>query len=86
MRFLEVKEKEVINIRDGKNIGCVCDLGFDCGNGCIEYLVLTGPPKIFGLFGCDSEYIIPWSQICKIGEDAILVDVDKDKIQKKCES
>lgn len=85
MRFFEIREKDVINIRDGKNMGCVCDLGFNEKNGCMEFLVISGPAKVWGLFGCDSEYIIPWSQICKIGEDTILVDVDKKEILKKCE-
>ena len=84
MRFCEIKEREVINICDGKRLGCVTDLLIDRCSGCIEALILPGPGKICGFLGYDAEYIIPFECIKKIGPDIILVEICPDKCLKSC--
>ena len=83
MRFCEFSKKEVVNISDGKCLGCTGDLLFDECHGRIQALVIRGPAKWFGCFGCDSEYIVDWDRIVRIGPDVILVEVCADKILKK---
>ena len=80
MRFSEFGQKEVVNISDGKCLGCVCDIGFDPCDGKIRDIILKGPPKWFHCIGYDSEYVIPWDRIIRIGPDVILVEVCMDKI------
>ena len=80
-RLSELREKEVINVRDGCRLGYVCDLELDLPEGCIKALIVPGPCKWLGLIGRDGEYVIDWKCICKIGSDAILVEVDRDKIR-----
>lgn len=83
MRFCELEEKEVINICDGKCLGCVRDLDFDDCDGCIKALIVPGPGKYFGCFCREVEFFIPWCKIVKIGPDIILVDIDEKEAKHK---
>lgn len=83
MRLCELREKEVINICDGKRLGCVVDLEFHPCSGQIEAVIIPGPGKICGFFGTDSEYVIPFACIKKIGPDIILVEIQEEKFLKK---
>ena len=84
MRMCDLKEKEVINCRDGERLGYVCDIEFDINAGVIINLIVPGPCKIWGILGRDHEYIISFCNIKQIGTDVILVDVDIDKCLVKC--
>lgn len=83
MRFCEWKEKEVINVCDCKRLGCVADLDIDPCDGRIEAIIIPGPGKICGFLGTDSEYVIPFSCIKKIGPDIILVEIREEKFLQK---
>lgn len=85
IRICDLRQKEVINCRDGERIGFVSDVEFNLRTGCIEKIIVPGPCKIWGILGRDSEYVIPWRCICQIGFDIILVDVDRETILVKCE-
>lgn len=85
MRFVELRQKEVINIRTCRSLGCVMDLVIDQCSGCILALVIPGPGRLCGFFGRDTEFLIPWKQVCQIGKDIILVDIDEESCRKKCE-
>ena len=71
----ELREREVINIIDGKKLGFTSDLEIDPGSGRILALVLPAPGKFRWLFGKTEEIVIPWHQISKIGSDVILVEL-----------
>jgi YlmC/YmxH family sporulation protein len=79
MTFCELREKDVINIKDCRRLGCVSDLIFDEKNGCIKALITSSNEKLWGLLGKDCEYEIPWCRICQIGSDIILVEMDCEK-------
>ena len=81
-RSSELRQKEVINISDGKRLGFVCDVEIDFENGRIESIIIPGSGRLFGLLGKDNEFVIPWERIKKIGEDIILVDMDERFIRK----
>jgi len=81
-RTADLKQKEVINVADGRRLGFVCDVEIDLESGRIEATVLPGGGRLFGIIGRDSEFIIPWDRIKKIGEDIILVDMDERFIRK----
>lgn len=83
MRFSDLTKKEVVNISDCKCLGCISDLVFDQCSGHISALVIRGPAKWFHYIGCDSEYIICWDKIVRIGPDVILVDVCEKDVLKK---
>lgn len=81
-RSSDLKQKEVINISDGRRLGFVYDVEIDLENGRIDAIVIPGGGRLFGLIGKDTEFIIPWERIKKIGEDIILVDMDERFIRK----
>jgi YlmC/YmxH family sporulation protein len=81
-RSSELKQKEVVNLSDGRRLGFVCDVEIDLDGGRIDAIVIPGGGRLFGLIGRDSEFIIPWERIKKIGEDIILVDMDERFIRK----
>ncbi len=84
MRLFELRRKEVINTRTCCSIGCVSDIDIDCQTGCVNALVVPGPGKFCWFFGRDTEYIIPWRCVVQTGPDIILVDIDEEKVLKKC--
>ena len=83
-RIYEIRQKEVINVRDGCRLGYASDFEVDPESGAIETLIIPGPGRIFGMFGREQEYCVPWDCIKQIGEDLILIDCDTDKILCNC--
>ncbi len=84
LRLIDLRQKEVINERDCKCLGCVADLEFDAETGCICALIIPGQAKMCGFFGRDSEYVIPYRMVRQIGEDIILVCVEEEEVLVKC--
>ena len=78
MRICDLRQKEVINIRDCQRLGVVADIDFDICTGCICQLIIPRPAKFCGIFGHEEEYTIGWRCVKQIGEDIILVDVCTD--------
>jgi YlmC/YmxH family sporulation protein len=76
----DLRQKEIVNIKDGARYGFVSDLELDIVKGKITALIVPGPGRVFGVFGRDQEYRIPWDKINKIGDDIILVDCVTDSV------
>lgn len=75
----DMREKEVINLKDGCRLGSVCDVEFDTCSGNIVSLIIFGRGKMFGLMGRCDDIKICWNDIKVIGDDTILVDIDLPK-------
>lgn len=69
----DLKNKEVINLKNGAKLGFVDDVEIDTDQAKVLALVVFGRPRFFGLFGRDDDIIIKCAEIDLIGEDAILV-------------
>ncbi len=82
MRFLELKQKEVINCKDCRRLGYVADLEIDPVSGCLKAIIVPGQGKFFTCFGTNQEYYIRFCNIVRIGPDIILVDIDACDIRK----
>lgn len=76
MRFLELKEKEVINSKDCRRLGFVADVEFDCITGRLLAIIVPGNSKLLSCFSGCSEYYIRFQNIVRIGPDIVLVDID----------
>lgn len=85
VRASDFRQKEVINIADGKRLGFVYDVEIDMSKGVIEAIIVPGPGKVLGLFGRDTDYVIPWQNIKKVGDDIILVDMQSEAMKKYIE-
>ncbi len=75
-RIVEMKDKQVICIKDGTCLGCVGDIEVDTRDGRLVAIVIFGRNRLFGLMGREDDCIIPWGEIEVIGEDTILVRCD----------
>jgi YlmC/YmxH family sporulation protein len=73
VRISEFQVKDVVSISDGRKLGNVGDIDINLDTGKIESIIVGGSGKILGFFGKEEEFIIPWSNIVKIGADVILV-------------
>lgn len=82
-RIVELRHKEVINSSNGCRIGFVDDVEVDTVTSQVKAIVVFGRPKCFGLFGRCDDVVVPWADICLIGEDTILVDSNVKYQQKK---
>ncbi len=76
-RTSDFRQKEVINLSDGRRLGFVSDVELDLEEGKIDAIILPGVGRLFGILGKDNEFVIPWEKIVRIGEDIILVDLDE---------
>ncbi len=84
-RTSDFKQKEVINMSDGRRLGFVYDVEVNLEDGRIEAIIIPGGGRLFGIIGKGNEFIIPWENVKKIGEDIILVDVEERYIRKHFE-
>ena len=80
-RALDLRQKEVINIADGKRLGYVYDVEMDLKDGRVNSIIIPGDTRFFGLFGKNNDYVIPWENIKKIGMDIILVELNELSIK-----
>ena len=75
MTFFDLKQKEVINCKDCKRIGCVADIELDPNTGQLCALIVLAPVRLFSCFGKSLKYYIRFCDIVRIGPDIILVDI-----------
>ena len=68
-----LRDKEVINVKDGGRIGFVCDVEVDTQEARLAAVVVYGKLRLFGLLGREPDFVIPWADIVLIGEDTVLV-------------
>lgn len=74
-RGIDFKQKEVINVNDGKILGFVVDVDAELNTGNIKSIVVAQIGKILKSIGGKNNITIPWEKIQLIGEDVIIVDI-----------
>ena len=73
----KLKNREVINIYDGRSLGFVSDIEVDLENGVIDGIVIPGTRGFMGFFSrSDADTVIKWEKVRTVGEDVIFVDVE----------
>ncbi len=73
----KLKNKEVINIGDGRSIGFVYDIEVDLEKGAIDGIVIPGTKGFMGFFSKnEGDTVIKWDKVRTVGDDVILVDLD----------
>ena len=77
IRIAELQFREVVNVCDGCRMGYVGDVELDIHTGRLVAIVVPGPWRLSCLFSKSEEYVVPWCQIEKIGDDIILVRFDR---------
>ena len=74
-RGIDFRQKEVINVRDGKILGFVIDVDAELTNGAIKSIVVAQVGKLIKSLGGKNNITIPWNNVKLIGEDVILVEI-----------
>ena len=72
----DLRDKSVVNVKDGVNFGRVDDVVIDSESAKIVSLVIYGRKKFFGLLGREPDFLISWDDIKIIGSDVVLISVD----------
>lgn len=73
----KLKNKEVINICDGKSIGFVSDIEVDIEKGSIDGIIIPGERGLFGWFSKgEGDMLIKWEKVRTVGDDVILVELE----------
>lgn len=83
----DLRNKEVISIRDGARLGFIDDAELDTEKAAVRSFVIYGRPKFFGFLGREDDVVIKCSEIEVIGEDTVLVRMAvRSKVTKKSEN
>ncbi|MDE5728975.1 MAG: PRC-barrel domain-containing protein [Clostridia bacterium] len=75
--FIDLKQKDVINLIDGAHLGKVCNLSFSFPENKVLGFTVTG---CRGFKFSKQEIFLPISSIVKIGRDAVLVKYGKEEL------
>lgn len=76
VKISELRMREVVNITDGKRLGPIKDIDVDLEEGRITAVILPAyGARLMGFFSRESEIVIPWDKIVRIGVDVILVEL-----------
>ena len=73
-RIIEMKDKQVVCIKDGTILGFVCDVEVDTCTGKLCAIVVFGRRRCFGLLGREEDRVFPWEAVRRFGADTILVE------------
>ena len=73
-RIGDLKDRQVVCVRDGSILGFVGDIELDTESGKLSSIVIYGKSKGFGLFGREDDMVIPWESIEILGAETILVN------------
>ena len=79
----ELRDKQVVCIKDGTILGYVCDVEVDIHNGCLVSIIIFTKKGMFSGIGKNDDIIIPWSNIEVIGQDTILVNWELPQVVRK---
>ena len=80
VRMADLRDRDVINVNDGKRLGIINDIDVDVESGRIKAIIVPGPGGFMGVLSRKHELVIPWDYIVKVGVDTILVDFPLDTI------
>lgn len=75
-----MRTMEVIDVNTGAKIGFIKDIKIDCENQRVISVLLPGEAK--GWFAKAEDVEIPWENIIKVGIDVLLVDLEKESMDK----
>lgn len=80
----ELKAKDVINVRNGENLGFADDISIDTATSSVTGIIIYGRPSVLGMFGKRRSLHIPSSRIKLVGKDVMLVDIEPATDMCKC--
>ncbi|MDD2495565.1 MAG: YlmC/YmxH family sporulation protein [Tissierellia bacterium] len=76
--YMELLEKDIINMKNGEIIGTFDDVEIDLESGKITAFYIEEGSRFMGILGKSKSRRIRWEDIIRIGIDVIIVNVDDD--------
>jgi YlmC/YmxH family sporulation protein len=74
IRTSDLAEKDVITLKEGRNLGPISDIEVNLEEGRVEALLIPGTNRFLSFFGRENDLMIPWKDIVNIGIDVVLVE------------
>ena len=78
-----MRNKEIINIKNGARLGYVDDVEFETETASIKSFIVYGRTRFFGFLGREDDLIITCDEIEVVGVDTILISADDTKLTKR---
>lgn len=78
----EIRNKEIINIKNGARLGYVDDIEFETETASVKSFIVYGRTHFFGLLGKEDDLIITCDEIEIVGIDTILISANDTKLTK----
>ena len=75
-RIDELKNKQVVSVKNGAVLGRIDDVEINTETGSINAVVIFGKNHILGIFGRENDIVIPWRDIQVIGSETVLVTTE----------
>ena len=75
MKLSDLQRKDIVNLNNGKKVGRIVDVEIDATNGNMISLIVEKGKYFRNLFNSESEVLVKFDQIKKMGEDVILIDL-----------
>lgn len=75
-RIDELKNKQVVCVKNGCVLGFVSDIEMDTQSGNLTSIIIFGRARLMGLLGHEEDLVIPWQDIAVIGMETILVNTE----------
>ncbi len=75
-KIAELKDKQVLSIKDASVIGYVTDIEIDSNDGKLISIIISGKNRGFSVLSRGEDIVIPFEKIDVIGNDSILVSFD----------
>ena len=72
-RIDELKNKQVVSVKNGAVLGRVDAVEIDTETGSLNSIIIFGKNHVLGIFGRESDIVIPWKDIEVIGSETVLV-------------
>ncbi|MBR3960979.1 MAG: YlmC/YmxH family sporulation protein [Clostridia bacterium] len=76
-RIDELKNKQVVSVKNGAVLGRIDDIEINTENGSINSVIIFGRNHVLGIFGRENDIIIPWKDIEVIGSETVLVSTEQ---------
>lgn len=83
IRISELRERDVVNVNDGRRLGLIKDLDLDLDKGLIKAIIIPAVGGVWGKISRTRDYVIAWEKIIKIGVDTILVDYPQEEYHRE---
>lgn len=75
MRLSDLQRKEIVDINSGKKVGRIIDVEINEEDGSMINLIIEKTKYLKSVFSNESETLVQYKQIKKMGEDVILIDL-----------